>query len=447
MRKSRFDGFALLLLGAAIFLLVGLALKHVSPISMGDFKVVYYSARCLLKNGDPYLERDVLRVYQAEGRERPSELALNRQVMTRYFYPPTAFVFTVPFAFLGFGPGQLLWMVLSAGGLILASILMFDLAADFAPVISGALLGFLLMNSLWLFMIGNSAAIVVSLCAIAVWCFLKEQFVRAGVLCLALSLAVKPHDSGLVWLFFLLAGGTFRKRALQTLLVFAVLCLPAVLWVMHVSPHWMQEAHSNMLTFSSVAGLTDPAATGMAGRYLDSFVQLQSAVAILWANPRVYNSITYVICGVMLLIWAIATVRLRPIQARSWLALAAITPLSMLPIYHLQHDAKLLVLTIPACAMLWSEGGIIGLMAVIVTASGIAVNGDIFTTIRIALTHHFLVPQPNLPSEILTVVLTRPGPLFLLLMAVFYLWVYTRHPLVTAVHPSPASKQVAPNEQ
>ena len=185
---------------------------------------------------------------------------------------------------------------------------------------------------------------------------------RAGLLCLALSLAVKPHDSGLVWLFFLLAGGTFRKRALQTLLVFAVLCLPAVLWVTHVSPHWMQEAHSNMLTFSGVAGLTDPAATGMAGRYLDSFVQLQSAVAILWANPRVYNSITYVICGVMLLIWAIVTVRLRPIQARSWLALAAITPLSMLPIYHLQHDAKLLILTIPACAMLWSEGGIIGLI-------------------------------------------------------------------------------------
>ena len=92
MTKSRFDGFALLLLGAAIFLLVGLALKHVSPISMGDFKVVYYSARCLLKNGDPYLERDVLRVYQAEGRERPSESVLNRQVMTRYFYPPTAFV-------------------------------------------------------------------------------------------------------------------------------------------------------------------------------------------------------------------------------------------------------------------------------------------------------------------------------------------------------------------
>ncbi len=445
MTKSRFDGFALLLLGAAIFLLVGLALKHVSSISMGDFKVVYYSARCLLKNGDPYLERDVLRVYQAEGRERPSESVLNRQVMTRYFYPPTAFVFTAPFAFLGFGPGQLLWMLFSAGGLILAAVLAFDLAADFAPVISGALLGFLLMNSLWLLMIGNSAAIVVSLCSIAVWCFLKERFVPVGVLCLALSLAVKPHDSGLVWLFFLLAGGTFRKRALQTLLVFAVLCLPAVLWVTHVSPHWIQEARSNMLTFSGVTGLTDPAATGMAGRYLDSFVQLQSAVSIVWADPLVYNSITYVICGVMLLIWAIVTVRLRPIQGRSWLALAAITPLSMLPIYHLQHDAKLLILTVPACAMLWSEGGIIGLMAVIVTAAGIAVNGDIFTTIRIALTHQFVVPQPNLPSEMLTVVLTRPGPLFLLLMAVFYMWVYIRHPLLAATAPSPASEQVTQN--
>ena len=151
-----------------------------------------------------------------------------------------------------------------------------------------------------------------------------------------------------------------------------------------------------MLTFSGVTGLTDPAATGMAGRYMDSFVQLQSAVSILWANPRVYNSITYVLCGVLLLIWAIATVRLRPTQARTWLALAAITPISLLPIYHFQHDAKLLILAVPACAMLWSEGGTIGWMAVIVTAAGIAVNGDIFSVIRITLTQ----PVPRASGEL-----------------------------------------------
>jgi hypothetical protein len=436
MTKNRLDGLVLLLLGAAIFLLVGLALKRVSPISSGDFKVVYYPTRCLLQHGDPYLQSDVVRVYQAEGRELPSESALNRQVMTQYFYPPTSFLVTLPFALLGYGPGHVLWMIVSAGSLILAAFLMFDLVADFAPLLSGALLGFLLMNSFWLFMIGNSAAIVVSLCAIAVWCFFRERFVPAGILCLALSLALKPHDSGLVLLFFLLAGGTCRKRALQTLLVLAVLCLAPVLGVAHVAPHWIQEAHANMLSFTGPGAITDPAATGMAGRNMDSLVQLQSAVSIFWENPRVYNSITYAVCGALLLVWVFATVRFRQSPARARLALAAVAPLSMLPIYHLQHDAKLLMLTVPACAMLWAEGGRVGRLAVFFTAAGIVINGDIFSFIRIMLTRHFLVPQPNWPSQILTVVLTRPAPLILLSMAVFYLWVYTRLPVVVAASSS-----------
>src|ERR1035438_6490340 len=159
MTKNRRDGLVLLLLGAAIFLLVGLALKRISPISSGDFKVVYYPARCLLQHGDPYLQGDVERVYQAEGRELPSESALNRQVMTQYFYPPTAFVVTLPFALLGYGPGHVLWMIVSAGSLVLAAFLMFDLAAEFSPLFSGVLLGFLLMNSFWLFIILHATSI------------------------------------------------------------------------------------------------------------------------------------------------------------------------------------------------------------------------------------------------------------------------------------------------
>ena len=51
----------------------------------------------------------------------------------------------------------------------------------------------------------------------------------AGILCMAVSLAIKPHDSGLVWFYFLLAGGVYRKRALQTLAVTVLLALPAIL--------------------------------------------------------------------------------------------------------------------------------------------------------------------------------------------------------------------------
>jgi len=67
------------------------------------------------------------------------------------------------------------------------------------------------------------------------------------------QLGIKPHDAGLVWLYFLLAGGIYLKRALQTLLVTAVLGLVTIAWVTPIAPHWMQELHSNLLAVSAPA--------------------------------------------------------------------------------------------------------------------------------------------------------------------------------------------------
>jgi hypothetical protein len=256
---------------------------------------------------------------------------------------------------------------------------------------------------------------------------MRGRFLTAGVVLLALSLALKPHDSGFVWLFFLLAGGKFRKRALQTLVVLAGLSLPAFLWVMRVSPHWIEEIQANAAAFSEAGGITDPGIAGMAGRNMDSVVELQSVVSVFWENPRTHNLITWLVCGVLLLVWMSAVYFSQPRGAKAWVALAAVAPLSMLPLYHLQHDAKLLILAIPACALVWAEGGGSGWLAAILTGGAIAVNGDICSGIRIALTHRFLVPEPNFFSRLATAVLTRPGPILLLAMSVFYLWVCVKH--------------------
>jgi hypothetical protein len=431
MNKERLDGLIVVLLGVIVFLVVGIAWRHVSLIEMGDFKVVYYPARCLLQlqHGDPYSERDVLRVYRGEDRERPNEPILDRQVKTRFFYPPTALIVTLPFAFVGFAAGKLLWTVVLTLSLVLASILMCDMAGDLAPLLSGSLAGFALMNSFWLFMVGNAAAIAVGFCVIAVWCFYRERLAVLGVLCLALSLALKPNDSGLVWLCLLLVGGTFRKRALQALLTVVILSLPVVLWVTYMSSHWLQELQANMAFFSGVGSIADPAATGMAGLNMDSLVQLQSAAGIFFTNPSTYNLISYTMSIPLILFWVVLTIRTRPTPIGVSLALAASAPLSMLPTYHMQHDAKLILLTIPACAMLWARRGALGWLAMLVTAAGFVVNGDIFSGIRILLTRGILVPQPTFASRLITVVFTRPAPLVLLLMAVFYLWVLAKHSL------------------
>ena len=70
-------------------------------------------------------------------------------------------------------------------------------------------------------------------------------------MCLGLSLAIKPHDAGLVWLYFVLAGGAYRKRALESLAITAVIGLTAVVWVWHVAPHWMHDWSANLATISA----------------------------------------------------------------------------------------------------------------------------------------------------------------------------------------------------
>jgi hypothetical protein len=372
------------------------------------------------------MEREVLRIYQTEGGSRPSDTAKERQIATQNPYPPSAFFFTVPFALLPLAAAQILWTTLTIGSLIFASFLIWNLGANYAPIISGALIGFLLANSEVLIITGNTAGIAVSLCVVAVWCFLRERFVPAGILCLAISLAIKPHETGLVWLYFLLAGGVYRKRALQTLVVMVALSLPAVLWVWRVAPHWMQEIHTNILAYSMRGGINDPGPASIGAHGLAMVISLQSVISFFWDDPRIYNSVSYLVCAPLLLIWAFVTLRSRPSPKRVWLALAAIAALSMLPVYHRQMDAKLLLLTVPACAMLWAEGGFIGWLALLVNSAGFVLTGDLPWVVVLSLIGRLHLPATRLSGWMVMAVQVFPIPLILLVMGIFYLWVYVR---------------------
>jgi hypothetical protein len=408
----------------------GFSLGLSSQGGLADFKAVYYGARCLLQHSDPYKPDEFLRVYLAEGGGFPSDPTVSRlfnRAVPVCINLPTSLFLIAPLAILAWGPAHVLWMILVAGSLILAASLMWNLAENYAHGVSLFLICIVLADSEILYSGGNSAGIAVSLCIVAVWCFLRDRFVLAGILCLAVSLAIKPHDAGLVWLYFLLAGGVYRKRALQTLALTTVaLCLPAVLWVSHVAPNWIEELHSNQSAISAHGDLSDPGPTSVSMRNPDRIIDLQTVISVFRDDPRIYNPASYLVCGALLLIWSIRTFRSRFSQPRAWLALAAIAALSMLPIYHRQYDAKLLLLTVPACAMLWAEGGLIGWVALLVTTSGVVLTGDIPSAILTNYWNNLHLSTVGIFGQILTVLLARPVPLILLAMGIFYLWVYVR---------------------
>jgi hypothetical protein len=349
LTRTRRIALALILLSSGISILWGFSIGESANGGQVDFQAIYYGTRCLLQNHNPYKVSELEGVYRADGGERPSENAKRHQLMTLYVNLPTTFIFIAPFAMLPFWAAQTLWLILFTGVFVLAAWLMWDIGASYAPWVSLFLVCIVLANSEILFATGNTAGIVVGLCVVGVWCFLKGRYVPVGILCLAASLAIKPHDAGLVWLYFLLAGGVYRKRALQTLVLTVALCLPAVLWVTHVAPHWVQDWQINLAAISGHGGLNEPSPDSVTGHTAGMVIDLQAAVSVFRDDPRIYNLVSYLVCGAMLLAWSVRTLRSRFSQSRAWLALAAVTALTMLVTYHRPYDARLLLLTIPAC--------------------------------------------------------------------------------------------------
>jgi hypothetical protein len=426
MQVKRWVSLAALLLCAAISIVWGSS-TVLKPYGTTDFRAVYYGTRCLLQRHNPYNVGELERVVRDENGERASESVKQHQAVVVCINLPATFLLVAPFAVLPFGIAKVLWLALLTGALILAAFSIWNLSESYSPKVSAVLICIVLANSEVLFVGGNTAGIAVCLCLIAVWCFIKERFAVAAIVCMALSLAIKPHDCGFVWLYFALVGGIHRKRALQSLIVTCTLGIAAILWVSMIAPHWMQDLRANLTATSINGGINDPGPTSIVGFHNPiPIIDMQSVVSVFRDDPRIYNSISYLVCGSLVLLWLIATLRFTYTTARAWLAIAAIVPLTLLISYHRPYDAKLLLLNVPACAMLWAEGGLIGWLAVLITTAGVISTGDIPMAILSILTSELHLSTVSLSGKILTVLTGRPIPLILFLMGVFYLWAYIR---------------------
>jgi hypothetical protein len=432
MGKLRRNGLIWVLVCVGISAVWGTSITR-SGCAWIDFRAVYAGTRCLIHQHNPYNVSDLEREYLSEDGQhpQPSPFAslLQLQCITLYVNLPTTFVLVAPFAALSWGPAHILWMLVTGCIFALAILLMWNAGASHAPRVSTFLACVIAVNCETIFIGGNTAGIVVGLCGIAVWCFLQNRFVWIGVLCLGLSLAIKPHDAGLVWLYFVLAGGGHRKRALQSAAVTAVICLAAALWVSHVAPNWMHDWNANLATISAPGGINEPGPNAVTTKdgSLYTIVDLQGAISIFRDSPHFYNIVSYLFCGALLLVWSIWTLRTRLSVAKAWLALAAVVPLTLLINYHRLWDAKLVMLAIPACCLLWAEGGPRGKVAIWITSIAAFMTGEISLVLFGMVSGSLHVNTNGILAQAITVALFRPASLALLAMGVFYLWTYVGH--------------------
>ncbi|HEX5434112.1 MAG TPA: glycosyltransferase family 87 protein [Candidatus Angelobacter sp.] len=427
MGKAKQAILYLMLLCAGLSVAWGFLLNRGTPGGIMGFPGIYYGTKCLVHGCDPYNPRELQAYFQAQTPQGSAESLERRQSVTLYVNLPPTFLFVAPFVALPLKAAQFLWGLLIVGCFVLGSYLIWSIAASDAPALSAVLVCIVLANSEIIFAGGNTAGFVISLCLIAVWCLTKERFALVGIACFAVSLTMKPHDGGLVWLYFLLAGGVYRKRALQTLALAIALVAVSFLWVSHAAPHWPAELRANLHTISAPNGINDPGPRSIGVNSPDMIIDLQTVISIPWERTTAYNTITYILCGIPLLLWIFAAVRSRMTQETTWLALAVAAPLSMLFTYHRSYDAKLVLLCLPACAALWKSHDRRGWTAGVLLAATVVMIGDIPMALLVFSLRHWQLTPSTLGGKLAMVAFARPTPILLFLLMAFFLWMQITH--------------------
>jgi hypothetical protein len=427
LSRARIDSLVYFLVGAASFLALGWLSPPDPSLSLSDFKAVYYASQAQLLHHDPYIPANLLALYRGDPANTTAAQLGARDVVINCINLPTTLLLFAPLAMLPSPAAHIAWSLLIAVVFLLAAYLMWDVAAVWSSRVAGFLMLILLSGSELLLQTGNAAGLVVSLCAIAAWCLLREKHVWAGILCLGLALAIKPQDAVFVWLFFLLTPAYWR-RALQALAVVAVLALVAVPWTSQVSPHWISELDQNVQsTFApgqlndAANPIVDPVVRG------PMIVSLQTITSLCWANPHIYNLIAYIVLAPLLLLWIRALLKELYASLGRWIALGAAVPITLLSGYHRQYDTLLMLLSVPACALLSRAGNRTGrLAAAFIFTAALASSGIVLSMVG-NFTYALRTNHGGIARTLVYSIIGRPVPWAMLALAMFYAWLLRRH--------------------
>ncbi len=385
-----------------------------------DFKTVYGGAKCLMHGCDPYDSAQIFREYAAAGGPT-DDMRPFRPHEPIYF--PSALSLLTPFALLPWEPAHLVWLAVSTTSFVAGVLLVFELSAG-SLLVTAVVLGCFVLTSTTLIMLAQPAQLTIGLCAIAVWCLLRDKHVGLGILCFALSLSLKPHVTGLIWLYFLLRDAQSRKTALKILLATLIICLPGIVWasVMPASSHWMKEIPANIRGITAHGLVGDP---GPANDAASSIAGLHPLLSLFRDDPAFYNQAAAWIGLVLLAVWLVPVLRMKHSQERDYIGVAAITCISLLPIYHREYDTRILLLTFPAFSYLLGRGTLARITTVVVTMLTVVCithNWINFATLHI-LPH--IAKQNGQLTVGQTILWLRPVSIFTSLLTLFYLgWLY-----------------------
>jgi hypothetical protein len=216
-----------------------------------------------------------------------------------------------------------------------------------------------------LLVLGQPAALAISLVIISSYLFLRTRYLPLGAFLLMLSLAIKPQIGGLIALYFL-AQKIYRRYAVVALVgALALLLFAGVfLKVRPQSANWTSTLRTNLAATLSPGGSADPRP---ANQVAVGDVNLQTLTSIFFAEARTFNLVAYAAFLGLVAVWILVVPRSSMSPEMQFLALAALSILSLMPVYHRFYDTRLLLLTLPAVIAVFQRRRFLGAIIAVLT--------------------------------------------------------------------------------
>jgi hypothetical protein len=399
-----------LCISAIVFLAVGGARVFRSS---NDFIPVYTGARCLLHGCNPYdtsqLEQEF---FQGGGRA----VELPSWDIDVPVYPPSTFLVLSPLALLRFPVARLVWFVLNGCLFVASTGLILSMCTRSHRWLATILGSLFLLSSGILLVLGQPAIFAISLVVIGCYLFLRGRFLPLGAVLFMLSLAVKPQIGGLIVLYLLVQRIHWRFAAMALAGALALLLSAGLILRLHPrSADWTSTLRGNLTATLNPGGSADPRPTNPQAI---GDTNLQALTSIVFADARIFNAVAYAVFAVLLASWIMAIVRTNASPELHFLALGALSLLSLTPVYHRFYDTRLLLLTIPAILIVFEKRRFLGFLIVVLTVLAVI---SVQYRLQIFLLQHARW-QSVLQNKLLFILLLRQQNLELLILFCLYLF-------------------------
>jgi hypothetical protein len=351
----------LLVLGIAAMVFFAIGAARVFRASY-DLVPVYTGARCLLHGCNPYDTKQLEQQFFAGG-GRPTELP--SWEIDVPVYPPSTFLVLSPLALLPFPIARLLWFLLNGCLFVTSAGLILSLCPGPRRWLATTLASFILATSGILLVLGQPAAFSISLVIIGCYLFFRGRFLPLGAFLFMLSLAVKPQIGGLIVVYLLAQRIHWRYAAMALTGALALLLSAGLILRLHPrSSDWTSTLGTNLSSTLSPGGSADPRPANIEAV---GDANLQTLTSVFFSNPRIFNAAAYAIFLIFLAALITVVLPVNAGQELHFLALAAVSVLSLTPVYHRFYDTRLLLLTIPAVLIVFQKRRLLGALIAVLT--------------------------------------------------------------------------------